>query len=531
MINSMNKRLSLLTPGVVAIAATMLNAIAPVDFLSLNNLQQSRPNQALAQLKASPSLGQNPSQNPLQNPSQNLAQLDADEQVNIRVYQRASPSVVSIRTGNSSGSGVIVSSDGLIITNAHVVRNPVNLRVTLSDRREFSAELVGYASDIDLAMIRITAPNLTPINFSRSGSVQVGQRAFAIGNPFGRFAGTFTSGIVSRIDQNQGLIQTDAAINPGNSGGALLNSQGELLGINTAIFTGGRSTGGGSTGNIGIGFAINIDRVQPFITLAQSGRAARTPPAPESRISGSRRPPEPVPANGTPVTGSISRESNILSSDNSFYNIHSFEGRQGQRIELEMSSQQFVPYLFLLGPDNQVLTQTDATPSNDRTIRLNATLPQNGTYLILANTSTEGETGSYTLRVSSSGGGTPTTPSPSPTRRPNTPPTSGRVILQEQGVLNRQTGRVLESDGSLYIPFTFQGQQGQSVTIDLTSPDFDTFLALLDPSGQLVDKNDDLSENNTNSRLVVTLPATGTYQIIVNAFDRNGQGRFTLTVR
>jgi serine protease Do len=434
--------------------------------------------------------------------------------------------VVSIRTGNASGSGVIVSSDGLIITNAHVVRNPTNLRVTLSDRREFPAELVGYGSDgLDLAMIRITAPNLTPINFSRPGSVQIGQRAFAIGNPFGRFAGTFTSGIVSRIDQDRGLIQTDAAINPGNSGGALLNSQGELLGINTAIFTGGRSPGSGGAGNIGIGFAINIDRVQPFITLAQSGRAARTPPAPESRISGSRRPPEPIPVNGTPVTGNISRESNILSSDNSFYNIHSFEGRRGQRIELEMSSQQFVPYLFLLSPDNQVLTQTDTTPSSDRTIRLSATLPQNGTYLILANTSTEGETGSYTLRASTSGS------TPSPTTSPTPPPTSGRAILQEQGVLNRQTGRVLESDGSLYIPFTFQGQQGQSVTIDLTSPDFDTFLALLDPSGQLVDKNDDLSDNDTNSRLVVTLPATGTYQVIVNAFDRNGQGRFTLTVR
>lgn len=487
------KRPSLLTTGVIAIATTILNAVAPVDFLNFANLQQLKPNQA-------------------------LAQLDADEQVNIRVYQRASPSVVSIRAGDATGSGVVVSSDGLIITNAHVVRNTANLRVTLSDRREFPAQLVGYGSDgLDLAVIRISAPNLSPITFARAGSVQIGQRAFAIGNPFGRFAGTFTTGIVSRIDQDRGLIQTDAAINPGNSGGALLNSQGELIGINTAIFTGSRGSG---AGNIGIGFAINIDRVQPFIALARDGRAAQTPTQ-ESRIAGSRRPPEPINLNGRPVAGTISRESNILSSDNSFYNIHSFEGRQGQRVEIEMSSQQFVPYLFLLNPDSQVLAQTDTTPTNNRTIRLSAVLPRNGTYLILANTSTEGEVGNYNLRASV--GGSASTPTP--------PPPTGRVILREQGMLDRQSARVLESDGSLYRTYNIQGREGQTITIDLSSPDFDTFLAILDDQGQVIDKNDDANESSSNSQLVVTLPRTGTYQIIVNAFDATGQGRFILTVR
>ena len=496
MTNAMiTKRPSLLTTGVIAIATTILNAVAPVDFLSFANLQQLKPNQA-------------------------LAQLDADEQANIRVYQRASPSVVSIRAGDATGSGVVVSSDGLIITNAHVVRNTTNLRVILSDRREFPAQLVGYGSDgLDLAVIRISAPNLTPVNFARAGSAQIGQRAFAIGNPFGRFAGTFTTGIVSRIDQDRGLIQTDAAINPGNSGGALLNSQGELIGINTAIFTGSRGSG---SGNIGIGFAINIDRVQPFIALAREGRAAQTPTQ-ESRIAGSRRPPEPITLNSRPVTGNISRESNVLSSDNSFYNIHSFEGRQGQRVEIEMSSQQFVPYLFLLNPDSQVLTQTENVPPNSRTIRLSAVLPRNGTYLILANTSTEGEIGNYNLRASV--GGSASTPTPT------TPPPTGRVILREQGMLDRQSARVLESDGSLYRTYNIQGREGQTITIDLSSPDFDTFLALLDEQGQVIDKNDDVNDSSTNSQLVVTLPRNGTYRIIVNALEASGQGRFTLIVR
>jgi len=485
---------SFLTAGVLAIATTVINIAAPVDFLSLNNLQNLSPNQA-------------------------LAQSNNDEEINIRVYQQASPSVVSIRAGGATGSGVVVSNDGLIITNAHVVRNPQNLRVILSDRREFPAEVVGYGNDgLDLAMIKINAPDLAPITFARLNSVRIGQRAFAIGNPFGRFAGTFTTGIVSRIDQARGFIQTDAAINPGNSGGPLLNSQGELIGINTAIFTGGRGAG---SGNIGIGFAINLDRVQPFITAAREGRVAQTP-SQGSTIEGSRRPAVPIPANGSPVNGSISRDSNVLSSDNSFYNIHSFEGRRGQQIEVEMNSQQFVPYLFILNPDRQVLAQADTTPTNDRTIRLRATLPSDGTYLILANTSQEGETGNYTLRASLNGSAA-NNPSPSPNSR--------RVLLQEQAVLDRRTASVLESDNSLYRTYEFQGQRGQTVTIDLTSPDFDTFLALLDPDGQVVDNNDDIDGSSTNSRLVVTLPRAGTYQVIVNAFDSSGQGRFTITVR
>ncbi|NJL89039.1 MAG: trypsin-like serine protease [Coleofasciculaceae cyanobacterium SM2_1_6] len=472
------------TAGFFAIAATVINAAAPVDFLSLNNLQNLSPNQA-------------------------LAQSNNDEQINIRVYQQASPSVVSIRAGSSTGSGVIVSSDGLIITNAHVVRNPQNLRVILSDRREFPAQIVGYASDgLDLAMIKISAPNLTPITFARLNSVQIGQRAFAIGNPFGRFAGTFTTGIVSRIDQDRGFIQTDAAINPGNSGGPLLNSQGELIGINTAIFTGGRGAG---SGNIGIGFAINVDRVKLFITEAKEGRIAQTP-SQGSGVEGSRRPAMPIPANGSPVTGNISRDSNVLSSDNSFYNIHSFEGRRGQQIEVEMSSQEFIPYLFIINPDQEVLAQTDTTPTNNRTIRLSATLPADGTYLILANTSQEGETGSYTLRASLNGS-TATNPNPSPS--------SGSVIVQYQGVIDPRTAS----------PYQFYGQQGQTVTIDLTSPEFDTVLVLLSPFGSIVDNNDDISESDTNSRLVVTFPTTGIYQIVVSAFDSSEQGRFTLTVR
>ncbi len=484
------KRSTILTSSLLAIAATLTPALSP-------------PELPLARVK--PVLAQ------------------TDEQVNIRVYQAASPAVVSIRTADSTGSGVIISPDGLIVTNAHVISNPSNIRVILADRREFPAQVVGYdTTGQDLAMLRINATALPTIRLARPGSVQIGQRAFAIGNPFGRFAGTFTTGIVSRIDQERGFIQTDAAINPGNSGGPLLNSSGELIGINTAIFTGNRSREGGTTGNIGIGFAINIDRVIPFIEAGRANRLAASPPQGGNQVAGARRPPVAITLNGSPITGRLTAESNVLAEDNSFYDLYSFAGRRGQQVNIEMSSREVNSYLILLNPDGTVLAQNSGANTN-RTARINVTLPRDGTYSILANTANAREMGTYSLRVATGG------PSPRPRNSPS--PVTGGVILQEQGVLDPSTARVLESDGSLYRSYNFQGQQGQQVIIELSSPDFDTYLALLDENDVLVEQNDDIDDRNTNSRIVTTLPRTGRYQVIVNAFDRSGRGRFRLVVR
>lgn len=198
-----------------------------------------------------------------------------DQEIN-RVYQQVIPAVVSINTGDVTGSGSIISSDGLILTNAHVVGSSQTTTVILSDRQQMLGDVVAYAANgIDLAMIRIRAKNNLPtVSIAPSGSVVVGQRILAIGNPFGRFAGSLTTGIVSRIDKEKGLIQTDAAINPGYSGGPLLNSKGELIGVNTTIFT--RRLQGESAGNIGISFAIPVEQVQSFITAVREGRAPRT---------------------------------------------------------------------------------------------------------------------------------------------------------------------------------------------------------------------------------------------------------------
>jgi S1-C subfamily serine protease len=198
---------------------------------------------------------------------------NVDEQTNIEVYRIASPAVVSVDAGDGSGSGTIVTPTGLVLTNAHVVGRSATAEVRLADGREFVGDVIGFPTNRgDLAAIQLRGNpiNLPTVEIAPLNSVQVGQRAFAIGNPFG-LEGTLTVGIVSRIDAERGLIQTDAAINPGNSGGPLLGSDGRLIGVNTSIYTTQRSGG-----NIGIGFAIPVPEVQTFIAELNNGTALTT---------------------------------------------------------------------------------------------------------------------------------------------------------------------------------------------------------------------------------------------------------------
>jgi len=159
----------------------------------------------------------------------------------------------------SLGSGVIVSPEGYILTNNHVVEGATDVRVTLADKREFKAHVIGADPKTDIAVIRIDASHLPSIVIGDSSKVQVGDYALAVGNPFG-VGETVTMGIVSAkgrtnlgIEDYEDFIQTDAPINPGNSGGALVNDRGELVGINTAIIS------HGSGGNQGIGFAVPVN--------------------------------------------------------------------------------------------------------------------------------------------------------------------------------------------------------------------------------------------------------------------------------
>jgi serine protease Do len=186
------------------------------------------------------------------------------------------PSAPHDRREESLGSGVIVSPEGYILTNNHVVDGATDVRVTLSDKREFQAHVVGADPKTDIAVLKIEASHLSPITIGDSSKAEVGDTVLAIGDPFG-VGETVTKGIISAtgrgnlgIEDYEDFIQTDAPINPGNSGGALVNDRGELIGINTAIIT------HGSGGNQGIGFAVPSNLARTVMEeILKNGKVTR----------------------------------------------------------------------------------------------------------------------------------------------------------------------------------------------------------------------------------------------------------------
>ena len=216
---------------------------------------------------------------------------DAEEQNNIAIYKRVLPSVVNITSTTlvfnffygtvpqqGQGSGFILDKAGHVLTNFHVIAGANRgIKVQLSNKRSYDAKVVGTDRTHDLALLQITAPDLQPVTLADSSALSVGQKVYAIGNPFG-LNGTMTRGIISSIRSIRGAqgapiedaIQTDAAINPGNSGGPLLNSRGEVIGINTMIAS------NGAEQSSGIGFAIPINTAKAVLAdLTRYGRVKR----------------------------------------------------------------------------------------------------------------------------------------------------------------------------------------------------------------------------------------------------------------
>lgn len=218
------------------------------------------------------------------------ASYDAEEQENISVYKKSLPSVVNIMSTavtfdffygampqQGQGSGFVIDSEGHILTNYHVIEGARRVEVNTSDKKKYAAQVVGTDPYHDLAVLQIPARSIQPAVLGDSRNLVVGQKVFAIGNPFG-LSGTMTRGIISSIRSVRAqrgyideAIQTDAAINPGNSGGPLLNSRAEVIGINSMILT------GGAEQSAGIGFAIPINTAKAVLEDLISLGHARFP--------------------------------------------------------------------------------------------------------------------------------------------------------------------------------------------------------------------------------------------------------------
>jgi S1-C subfamily serine protease len=270
-------------PGMVFLALSLLLASGcavlpvrqeapPIDYYSLTHI---------------PTLGEEKPLDP-----DDIADLEPGERNTIEVSDRHNRAVVNITSitmsplwlfgpapSQGTGSGVIIDAAGVVVTNFHVVKNAEKLIVTLFDGTDYQAEIVGLDPENDLAVIRFDAPDYLPatIPLGSSEDLYVGQKVIALGNPFG-LQRTLTTGVISGLKRPvqtqegfiiKDLVQTDAAINPGNSGGPLLNSRGELIGINTMIIS-------PSGGSIGIGFAIPIDSIQRIVPeLLEHGAVVR----------------------------------------------------------------------------------------------------------------------------------------------------------------------------------------------------------------------------------------------------------------
>jgi len=282
----------------VLIAVIIILALLWVKKDEISLLRNSRPGVESAQLTRQEGVANSQPKNepvPLgkQEPESQIRPIviSSDEEINIDVFQKVHPSVVNIAATTLSynfwmqivpsvgqGSGFIIDRKGYILTNNHVVENAQKIIVTLADGEKLSATLVGRDAISDLAVIKISEKNIDDVAaLGDSNMLKVGQKAIAIGNPFG-LGHTLTTGIVSALNRSiitsdniqiDNLIQTDTAINPGNSGGPLLNSSGEVIGINTVIY----SLSGGYEG---IGFAIPINKAKEIAAeLIGTGRVAR----------------------------------------------------------------------------------------------------------------------------------------------------------------------------------------------------------------------------------------------------------------
>ena len=278
----------------VLVLAVLVSLLITFSFLGCSLLSSPKTQQKADEQSETAGSGQESTKS---SESQESAEINADilsafDNAVSGVADRVKPSVVNIKVtvdqrdifgnvqeGNGVGSGVIYSSDGYIITNNHVAGNAKELVVTLNDGTEYPARLIGTDKNTDIAVIKIDATGLVPAEFTPTDNIKVGEMAIAIGSPFG-LQQTVTVGVVSAIGRDVtvssdnlpmvDLIQTDAAINPGNSGGALVNSDGQVLGINSMIY----STSGS---NAGIGFAIPGDTALNIAKQLIENGVAKTP--------------------------------------------------------------------------------------------------------------------------------------------------------------------------------------------------------------------------------------------------------------
>lgn len=403
------------------------------------------------------------------------------------IYSKTKDAIVRIESENSRGSGVIIQQDGLIVTNAHVITNPNQVMVKLSNGRQVQAKVIsmGKSGCVDLALLQISGmQDLPTLNMAPLQSVMPGQSVVAIGFPLGMPTASVTKGIVGNVHSDQGWVQHDAPINGGNSGGALLNAQGELIGINTLKLK----------DTVGMGFAASTDQVQALVQAAQK-RLSPTLAAYVRLNSGEA---VPLAADQSAVEGRLQSNDQQMCGDNSAADLYTFEGKANQPVIFEMTGESVNPFMMLLGPDGRKVANTPAE-GNQKTRRLYSALPSNGTYTVIANAQKADQFGRYTLRA--------ITP-----------------ILLRSGELG--SGDLTLPDGSPYQKYRFSGKAKQTVQVSVSSKGFQPFVALMNSQNKVIWQGKFQSGGNLN----LELPEDGDYQVLITTVNPQESGQFAVTI-
>jgi serine protease Do len=325
-----------------------------------------------------------------------------DEQQRIKLFENSKNAVVKISSSIGTGSGFIVSRDGLIITNTHVVNNEEGqvseiVKVTLADGTELQANVLGISRYQDLALIRI--PNQSKLNILKLAnpeSIKVGQNVYAIGSPFG-IDNTFTAGVLNKINKTTPQLLHDARINTGNSGGPLLNSRGEVIGVNTSIFAMG--TGNNSVKNTTISEAISVARVNELIKAYKD----KSPSFVSINRVDKRAQVSQLPMTGTAIANRF-KPGDDVDERNIYYHKYTFRGKEKQELTIEMSSKKIDPTLVLysVGESGELesIYENNGISPQDNKAKISVLLPKDGVYVVVAKTFQPGETGDYQIKAS-----------------------------------------------------------------------------------------------------------------------------------
>lgn len=336
------------------------------------------------------------------------ARAQSTRSIATQIYQQASPAVVTIKNGSGHGSGFIVSSDGWIITNAHVVANgPRIVTVKFNDGRQVSADVIGFAHNgVDLAALKIyETTNLPSLPIAPVDSPQIGDDIFVIGTPLTEdYQNTLSKGMISRLDPQKGTLQHSAITNPGNSGGPVLNRQGQVVGVH---FSGDvRGLVYSSTGRpigvtkSGINFAISGDRLLTFLKAMRSGKTSRVSTLPKQSQK------KAIPQLASQELNASLEKTDIQITPQTFMDLYQFQGKAKQSVSLTLKSDEFNPVLQLFfvdqtGPKPKYIpvAKNDDRGPADFTAQLNLSLPQDGLYYIGVTTSDRGEQGRYQIQA------------------------------------------------------------------------------------------------------------------------------------